>query len=380
MKRAGELEAMESAKGSHGRTDLPEWESRQIGQRGLAVKIVDELAEVCKCPGKRPVHTLGIGATGFFEASPVAQAFCAAKHFQGTKIPVTVRFSNGAGSAVRHDEWSDVRGMAVRFHLDGDRDGDSATDLIAMTLPTFFTPTPEAFLDFAIAAKPAPCVRESPWRKIIDYLRMTPPMRDPYPGQTVRPEEGGMRFADQNRSAQLAVLQAASIGAPASYVRADYHAVHTFIVKAPEPDGTRRWVRFTWQPVDGVLPKRPPDPPVDDYLPDDDYLNETLRARLATGPARFSLMMMIGEAGDDFDDPSRPWPPHRVRVMMGTLTLRAVPDEADQKDRIDRMSFNPLLLTDGIEPSGDPVLAIRRDAYEYSSERRGGIACPFAGG
>ena len=78
----------------------------------------------------RPVHAIGIGATGAFVASQVARDFCVAEHFQGGRIPVTVRFSNGSGNAVEHDGWSDVRGMATRFQLPS----GAATDLIAMTI------------------------------------------------------------------------------------------------------------------------------------------------------------------------------------------------------------------------------------------------------
>jgi catalase len=330
----------------------------------IAEKLVNALVLPDGNPYLRPVHAIGIGATGFFVASEVARDFCVAEHFQGEQIQVAVRFSNGLGSAVQHDGWSDVRGMATRFHLAH----GAATDLIAMTLPEFFTPTAETFFDFAKTAKPAPVSRESPWRKILDMLQLKPPMRNPYPGETVRPDEGAMRFADRNGYAQLAVFQAASIGAPGSYVRATYHAVHTFIVTAR--DGARRWVRFTWQPIAGVLTKNPKKTPVDRYL------QQELRDRLAEGPARFMLMMSIGEASDDFNDPSRPWPPHRVRVMMGTLTLDAVPE--DQVANCERLSFNPWLLTRGIEPSNDPVLRVRRDAYEISSKRRGGAPCPFS--
>lgn len=331
----------------------------------VADNLVDALVLPDGSRNLRPVHAIGIGASGFFVASEVARDYCVAEHFQRAKktIKVTVRFSNGSGSAVQHDGWSDVRGMATRFHLQ-----DAATDLIAMTLPEFFTPTAETFLDFAKTARPASFSRESPWRKILDMLQLTLPMRNPYPGEKVRPDEGAMRFADRNGYAQLAVFQAASIGAPVSYVRATYHAVHTFIVTAP--DGARRWVRFTWQPIAGVLTTDPKATPVDRYLQND------LHDRLDERPASFSLMMSIGEAGDDFNDPSRPWPPHRVRVMMGTLTLDAVPE--DQVANCERLSFNPWLLTKGIEPSDDPVLRVRHKAYEISSKRRGGAPCPFS--
>ena len=331
----------------------------------IAEKLVEALARPDGCPKKlRPVHAIGIAATGYFVASEVARDYCIAEHFQGQKIDVTVRFSNGSGSATPHDGWSDVRGMATRFHL---AKGD-ATDLIAMTLAEFFAPTPETFLDFALASKPEPYLRESPWRKILDMLRLMPPLRNPYPGETISPDAGAIQFADEKRYAQLAVFDAASIGAPVSYARASYHAVHTFVVKAP--DGTRRWVRFTWQPVAGVLSTNPTATPVDKYL------QEELRDRLDKGPARFSLLMSIGETGDDFNDPTRPWPSHRVEISMGTLTLNSVPE--DQETYSERPSFNPWLLTNGIAPSDDPVLKVRKEAYEISSKNRHGAPCPFS--
>lgn len=312
---------------------------------------------------RRPVHTVGIGATGFFEASDVAQEFCIAGHMSGAKIPAEIRFSNGMGIVAEHDGWSDVRGMAVRFHL---ADG-SATDLVSMTLPLFFAPTPEKFLEFAMHARPEPCKPVSPWRKILDFLHLQLPMPDPYPGQTERGNEGAIAFADTHVWAQPSVLQAAGIGAPVSYVRAAYHAVHTFIVQGK--DGTERWVRFHWQPVAGVLNTDPAKPPVDAYLKDD------LKTRLKDGIERFSLMMSIGETGDKFDDSTQQWPPRRKRIMMGTLTLQNVPE--DQQTYNEKLSFNPMNLTDGIRASEDPVLKIRKEVYEFSSKRRGGIPCPF---
>ena len=313
----------------------------------------------------RPVHTLGVGVSGAFMASAVARDYCVAEHFQGaTQIPVTVRFSNGSGSAEQRDGWSDVRGMATRFHLDK----DAATDLIAMTLPEFFAPTPKEFLEFAVAAKPTQVTRESPWRKILDLLRMTLPVPDPYPGEKISPNAGAIKFANPHDYAQLVVFEAASIGAPVSYARAAYHAVHAFIVKAP--DGMRRWVRFIWQPIAGVLTTDPNATPVDDYL------KEEMRNRLEAEPVRFSLTMLIGEAGDNFKDSMRLWPPHRVRVMMGTLTLDTFANNQDAD--CEKLSFNPGLLTDGIKASEDPVLRARQEAYEFSSHRRGGVPRPFS--
>jgi predicted ATPase/catalase/class 3 adenylate cyclase len=318
-------------------------------------------------PGTRPVHTIGVGVDGYFLASDVARTYCIAEHFKGQQVRATVRFSNGSGSPVQHDGWSDVRGMATRFHLEDGR----ATDLIAMTLGEFFAQTVDDFFAFTKASVPKPIKRENPWRKILDLLSLKIPLRNPMPGEKKAPDAGMLQYANQHRFAQLGVFQAGSIGAPVSYVRATYHAVHTFVVIAP--DGIRRNVRFSWQPVAGVRtndPYNPKDPP-----PRDNYLRQELEERLASWPARFMLMMTIGEAGDAFDDPTRPWPAKRIRVVMGTLTLTNV--AADQDANCEQISFNPCRLLPGIEASGDPILHARRDAYEDSRKRRHGVECPF---
>jgi catalase len=312
-------------------------------------------------PGKRPVHTIGMGVKGEFVASDVARTYCIAEHFKGEPIPVSVRFSNGLGGPEQHDGWSDVRGMATRFHLP---DG-TATDLIATTLGEFFVRNVEDFFEFAEDAKLEPYRRRSPWLKIWDMLQLKHPPRDPYPNETENVNAGALRYANRHRFAQLGVVEAAAIGAPVSYARASYHAVHTFMVT--DPNGVRRPVRFSWQPVAGV---RNTDPKA---VPRDEYLREELENRLRRWPAGFMLMMTIGDAGDALDDPTQPWPARRIRVVMGTLTLIKVAE--DQAADGERISFNPCRLSPGIEASGDPILEARLGAYEVSREMRGG--CPF---
>jgi len=313
-------------------------------------------------PGERPVHTIGVGVKGRFVASDVARTYCIAEHFKGEPIPVSVRFSNGLGGLEQHDGWSDVRGMATRFHLP---DG-TATDLIATTLGEFFVRNVEDFFEFARVAKLEPYRRRSPWLKIWDLLQLKVPPRDPYPNETRNVDAGALRYANRHRFAQLGVFQVGLIGAPVSYVRASYHAVHTFVVTGP--DGARRPVRFSWQPVAGVRNIAPT------AVSHDKYLREELESRLRRRrPARFMLMMTIGEADDALEDPTKPWPATRVRIVMGTLTLTEVPKDQEAAGR--RISFNPWRLAPGIEASGDPILEARLGAYEVSREMRGG--CPF---
>ena len=316
--------------------------------------------------GTRPVHAIGIAATGQFTASSVASSWCTAAHFQGQPTPVTVRFSNGSGSPVERDGWSDVRGMATRFHLP---DG-SAADLVAMTLREFFTATVDDFLAFSTASRMTPVAWESPWNKLLDVLQLKRPLPNPPQGQTESGAAGSLAYANHHRPSQLAVFEAGTIGAPVSYARVMFHAVHTFIVTAP--DGSRRHVRFHWQPAAGVKLTDPTAPPVDQYLHDE------LRARLSRWPVEFLLMMTLGEAGDVFDDPTRAWPSTRTRVVMGTLRLTAVAE--DQDANCEKLGFNPCRVTPGIDLSNDPILACRREAYEVSQDMRGATPCPFSQG
>jgi len=327
----------------------------------LVQVIIDNLpAPVGK---KRPVHTIGVGVKGEFVASDVARTFCVAEHFNGHPVPVSMRFSNGMGGLEQHDGWSDVRGMAVRFHL---KNG-TASDLIATTLGEFFVRNVDDFFKFSQIAKREPFRRRHWLLKIFDFLQLKIPSRNPYPGETQSIDAGALRYANQHRFSQLGIFQVGLIGAPESYARASYHAVHTFWVTAP--DGVRRPVRFYWQPVAGVNNTDPQAEPCDKYLFDE------LRDRLRRWPARFMLMMTIGEEGDALDDCTKPWPGTRLRIAMGTLTLTEIPEGEDQAAAGERISFNPCRLAPGIEASNDPILEARLGAYEVSREMRGG--CPF---
>ncbi len=312
--------------------------------------------------GTRWAHTHGLGVAGHFVASDVARRYCVAEHFGGQRVAVTVRFSNSSSEAQRHDEWQDIRGMATKFHL-----GDSVdVDLIAVSLDVFIARTRAEFLGVAKADRPRPVTREHWWQRLIDRLRLELPLVDPPPGQVASGVAGLLAYAGTHRDAQAGVAGAGVQAVPMSWARVKYHAVHTFVVV--DPDGVRRHVRFAWQPVAGVCP-------IDDPLTaPTDFLSTEMRQRLEVAPARFELKMTIGDDGDAFDDPTRAWPVTRRVVMMGSLYLDRVAE--DQDLQCERLSYNPMRLTAGIEASGDEILRARGEVYALAAEERGAIGCP----
>lgn len=320
--------------------------------------------------GTRPVHTNGVGVIGTFRGSTVAKRYCTAEHFMGQRVPVTARFSNSSGSPERHDERPDVRGLAVKFHL---ADG-SATDLVASNLEVFVVRTPQELLDMARAMRPEHVVREHWYQKLWDALNLRTSLPPPPKGVTSDGTRGALVYAGAHAFAQLGVIGTGALGVPLSWARAKYHAVHTYRVTGE--DGAKRWVRFAWQPVAGVCPA--PGKPSDWGDLPHDFLTTELERRLSVAPARFVLKMTIADETDALDDPTVAWPVTRRMVMMGTLSIDSI--AADQRDGCERLSFNPLRLTAGIEPSGDIMLHTRGEVYQWSAEQRGAIVCPLGHG
>jgi len=318
---------------------------------GEADGVIDAIVAVAPShtPGTRPIHAPGVGATGVFQATDVASSFTEAAHFSGPPVPVTVRFSNGTGSMAEADNEPVVRGLATRFHLAG----GTIVDMVAMTLPVFFTRTMESFMDFLGAVRPDPVPPTPKWRKALDALRL-----QPGPSRPLRPgEPGAIRFANGHPEARQAVVGLTALAVPQSYVTCTYHAVHAFVLTA---GGTATAVRFRWEPIAGVRPA------ADDVKPI--YLEEELRGRLARGPAEFVLRMQVAEHGDDTSDPTKSWPESRKRVVMGHLRVDAMVD--DQRADNERLDFNPTRLVPGIAMSDDPILRARQEAYRRSAERR----------
>ena len=331
-----------------------------LGQR-LVKAILEDFPDHQKAPPLRPIHTFGMGASGTFRASPQAKEFSVAEHFGGRKVPVTVRFSNGSGDATENDNNQDVHGMAVKFDL-GD---DMTTDLIAMTLGTFFVQNPEQFFEFTKAAIPKRYRRPGFLQRLLATLRLEPLLYDPKPAPKQSSVPGLMKFADKNRYARSGVIANGGLYAPSSWARAEYHAVHAFGLLGP--DGVVRYGRLRWQPVAGIHPIPPGEMICRDGLRTD------LSARLARWPDQFQLRVAFAEAGDSIDDPTQGWPLWRRAMTLGTLQIdRTIPDH-----EIEAMSFNPMRLVHGFQaPEGDAVLAARRFAYEASCERRNGTGCP----
>jgi len=283
-------------------------------------------------PGHRAAHAKGVLCAATFTASPSAAAISRAVHFDGVPVRAHVRFSNGSGDPTVSDATRDARGIAVKLYLP---DG-STTDVIGITLPVFFTRTPEDLMEFNIARRP-----------------------DPDTGALDLAKVGA--FLEQHPETVPAVTAAMTMPIPASYARLAYHALHTF--KFVAADGTVTPARYHFVPAEGEA-----------SITDDEaaalgasYLRDELESRLENGPAVFHLELELAAAGDPLDDPTALWS-DRERVRVGDLSITGLAFDRERDG--DVLVFDPIRVTDGIELSDDPILHARSGAYRASVSRR----------
>lgn len=305
----------------------------------LPEQAIDAVNEVYgEHPGQRAVHARGVVLKGTFTATPEAARLTRAVHMQGDPVPVTVRFSNGSGDPNTPDRAQDARGMATKFYLSD----DSRTDIVAITLPSFFVRRPEDFVEFTRAGKPLPLIGQ--------------------PG----PRFGW--FLARHREAMPAVVGFSRLKPPAGYDRLRYNGLHAF--KWIGADGGERFVRYSWLPLAGEATLSRGE--ARERIPD--YLTQELVERIAHEPVRFSLELQLAAPGDPTDDPTAAWPKDRPTVAAGTLELNAL--ETGRDTGGDVLVFDPTRVTDGIEMSDDPILRFRSPAYSVSIERRSGVSRP----
>jgi catalase len=297
----------------------------------VATQIVDALNKLYGVhPGYRANHAKGIVVEGHFKASPEATTLTKSPIFAGVALPVTVRFSDAGGLPNLSDgaPAANPHGMAIKFRLP---DG-AESDIVTNSLKFFPVATPEDFRDLQLAAAASP-------------------PGSPKPTQLEA-------FIASHPSVPKAV---ATLGTPASFADEQFNGVDAFVFT--NQAGQRQAFRYIIAPEHVVhlsaaeIAKKSPD-----------YLVDGLPERLKKGPVTFHIKAQLAAPTDPTKDPTQAWPDDRKVVDLGVLTIdKAVADSADAQKKL---LFMPGNLTDGIEPSDDPLIDARDNAYAVSFGRR----------
>ena len=104
---------------------------------------------------------------------------------------------------------------------------------------------------------------------------------------------------------------------------------------------------------------------------DADFLTEEMRTRLAREPVCFDLQVQIAGSNDSTTGPSAPWASAQT-ITVGTLQITDSDSDRESSGHI--VVFDPMRVTDGIEPSEDPIVHFRSLAYSVSVQDRTGVS------
>ena len=297
----------------------------------LVVSAVEDVFGVT--PGERRNHIKGTCSAGEFVGISNAATYSRSALFSGKPVPVVARFSLAGGNPKTPDTAKSPRGMALEFRLP---DG-GLQHMTMLNTPVFGAAQPRTFFDMMIAMKPDPATGKPDPAKIMVF-----------------------RATHPDSLAQADFL--ASNNPPVSYANSAYFGIHTFKF-ANRADKTTL-VRWRFVPQDGEkqlsnaeLKSMPPE-----------FIEQALIARTKKGPVRWDMVIALGEPGDPEDNPTLSWPAKRKQVKVGTLTLSsAMPQKGGECEKI---NFDPLVMSDGIAPSNDPILLFRSPAYALSFAKR----------
>ena len=298
------------------------------------VELIKALQDVYGAhPGFRKNHAKGTCATGSFVGLPEATPHSRSVLFSGAIIPVVARFSLGGGNPDAPDAGKGPRGMGLEFRL---ADG-SKQHMTMINSPVFFAIVPKTFLDNLIAAKPDPATGKPDPAALKEFA-------------ATHPDAAGMTkfYADHNP--------------PPSYANSAFFGIHTF--KFIDKDNKTTLVKWRFVPEDGEkeltnaeLTSMPRD-----------FLEQALIDRVKQGPVKWDMWVTIGEPGDPETYPTVLWPSDRKELKAGTLTFTAAtPQEGAECKTI---NYDPLVMSDGIAPTDDPVLLFRSPSYAVSFVKR----------
>ncbi|MBF8739730.1 catalase family peroxidase [Pseudomonas guariconensis] len=294
-------------------------------------RIIDTFeAQAGHYPGYRKNHAKGLCVSGYFQSSGLAEPLSRARVFSQPRVPVIGRFAIGGANPFSPDTSIPVRSLALQFSTDDGqvwRTGMNNPPVLAVA-------TPQAFYQQVLAMTPDPTTKKPDPSKMQAFF-------------AAHPESAAFR-------------QWASAYKPSdSFASTQYHSINAFVLE--DGGGQAHPVRWQLEPQTAFAP-------LPGHVEDNLYLQHDLRQRLAQGPLRWTLRLVLAEPGDPVNDPSQPWPAGRRSIDAGTLVVEQV--DAPEQGACRDINFDPLILPHGIEPSDDPILAARSAAYSESFNRR----------
>jgi catalase len=285
-------------------------------------------------PGFRRNHAKGVCVTGFFESNGQGQSLSRSQVFRPGRVSIAGRFALAGGQPYAADTPQTVRSLAIQFKQPNGEEWRTAM----VNIPVFPVNTPEAFTEFLVVSSPDPATGKVNSEALNAFLAKHP-----------------------ETAAALKVIGSHPFSS--GFADSPYYGLNAFrFVNAKGESTPIRWYVAPDQKAETT----------NSAGTDKNYLFDALIQQIHAKPLRWHLMLTVGQPGDPTADATLQWPSERALIDAGTLTIDSI--ESDDSSPTRNITFDPLVLPDGIAPSDDPLLSARSAAYSVSFRRREGEA------
>jgi catalase len=283
-------------------------------------------------PGFRRNHAKGVCVTGFFESNGNGQSLSRSQIFRPGHVSIAGRFALAGGQPYAADSPQTIRSLAIQFKQ---TDGEEWRTAM-VNIPVFPVSTPQSFAAFLVASSPDPATGKVNSATLSAFVANHP-----------------------ETAAALKIIGSHPFSS--GFADSPFYGLNAFrFVNARGESTPVRWYVAPDQPAEAA----------NSAGTHQNYLFDALIQQIHAKPLRWHLMLTVGQPGDPTADAALQWPPDRRQVDAGTLTIDSI--ESDDTSPIRNLTFDPLVLPDGIGPSDDPLLSARSAAYSVSFRRREG--------
>jgi catalase len=265
--------------------------------------------------GKRRNHTKGFCIEGAFKpVDPAVRDLSTSPLFTGPSTVIARVSHKGGNNEAPNDKFGHY-GLAMEITT---ADGDP--HIINMNTEHFFpVSTPEAFTEL---------------------------MRAKADGK-----EATAKFAANSPELQAHKAYHAALDKTLRpYEGATYNSINSFHLV--DETGKKTAIRFSFVPAGEqriVLEPR------------QDFFLENMQANLKAGEVAWDMVITIANPDDQVDNPAVQWTGDHKKITAGKFVVSSAMTEAD--GRCDAINYDPTVLSEGFEPSGDRMLEARSLIY-----------------
>ena len=141
------------------------------------------------------------------------------------------------------------------------------------------------------------------------------------------------------------------------YEASTYNSLNSFYLVAA--DGEKTAVRWSFVPTRTQQIA---------LAPQQDFFFENMQRNLKRHGVAWDMVVTLANPDDAIDNAAIPWRGEHRRIVAASLEVEAI--SRDEDGPCEAINFDPLVLSTGFAPSGDPLLPARRKAYAVSFGRR----------